>query len=220
MTESNRRPRRQRSYVYVILLEGNQRLSSKYQDLNPDYIQGKPNVVIESLKVNPSETYAANSFEESSNRLICKYGSEILSEFSTSHTTRWGVVSSIDRITTQLRSQGWAVMNPKPLENRSVYVIELDDTVSELAKVQRLNLDADPSLQCLYVGQTGLEPQQRFERHMRGHQASPYVKRFGLNLNMAFLRRPNPMTELASLREENSLAQHLRSRGHTVVGGH
>jgi hypothetical protein len=195
-------------------------LSRKFFRVNPQYIQGDPKVVIEHLRDNPTVVYANNNFEDSSSRLIREHGVNIISEYSTIHTTRWGVTSSIDRSTTELRSKGWAVLNPSPPKNRCVYVVELDSAVGDIARVRRINPDADPSLECLYVGQTSLEPQERFERHIRGHQASSDVKRFGMHLNMSYLRLANPLTELEALREENSLALHLRSRGHTVVGGH
>ena len=212
--------RRPRTYVSAVLLSEDSTYSRKYQRVNPGYIEGRPRVVIEHLKSNPTLVYANNNFDESTSRIVREHGAQVLSEFSTNHTTRWGVVSSIDRISTELRSRGWAVLNPIASKNRSVYVVELDDAVSEVTRVQRLNPDADPSLECLYVGQTSLDPQKRFERHKRGHQASSDVKNFGLHLNMTFLRRQNPMTELEALREENNLAQYLRSQGHTVVGGH
>ena len=212
--------RRPRTYVCAVLLDGDSPFGRKHQRVNPDYVEGKPRVVIERLKSNPTIVYTDNNFEKSTSRIVREHGVQVLSEHSTNHTTRWGVVSSVDRISTEFRSQGWAVLNPNPPENRSVYVVELDDAISEATRVKQLNPDADPTLECLYVGQTSLQPQERFERHMRGHQASSDVKRFGIQLNMRFLRLVNPMTELESLREENSLAVHLRSRGHTVLGGH
>jgi hypothetical protein len=220
MPQTTQSPRRQRTYVCAILLDGSSPINRRFQRVNPDYVQGNPKVVIEHLKVNPQTAYANDNFEESSNRIVREHAVSILDEYSTHHTKRWGVISSIDRTTKQLRSEGWAVLNSNPPKKSSVYVVELDKAVGEIARVRRINPEADPSLEHLYVGQTGLDPQERFERHMRGHQASPDVRRFGLHLNMTFLRRDNPMTELESLREENSLASHLRSRGHTVVGGH
>jgi len=220
MTHSTQRRRRQRTHVCAILLGDSSPISRRFQRVNPEYIQGNPKVVIEHLKVNPKIAYANDNFEESSNRIVRDHGIAILGEHSTHHTTRWGVVSSIDRTTTLLRGDGWAVLNSSPPMNSSVYVVELDKAVGEIARVRRINPDADPNLEHLYVGQTGLDPQERFERHMRGHQASPDVRRFGLHLNMTFLRRDNPMTEVEALREENSLAASLRSKKHTVVGGH
>ena len=195
-------------------------MSRRFHLVNPDYVQGSPKVVIEHHKVDPNSVYANHNFDESSSGIVRARGVKILREYSTNHTTRWGVVSSIDRTTTLLRGQGWAILNPSPPENSSVYVVELDNAIGEIARVRRINPEADPEFEYLYVGQTGLDPQERFERHKRGHQASSDVRRFGLHLNMNFLRRANPMTELEALREENSLALHLRSRGHTVVGGH
>lgn len=212
--------RRPRIYVCAILLEENTHLSRKFIRVNPQYVQGYSKVFIEHLREEPTVFYENNNFETSPSRLVREHGVSIISEYSTTHTTRWGVISSIDRSTTELRSKGWAVLNPIPPKNRSVYVAELASGVGDLPRVRRINPDADPSLECLYVGQTSLEPQERFERHMRGHQASSDVKRFGIQLNIRFLRLVNPMTELESLREENSLAVNLRSRGYTVLGGH
>lgn len=203
-----------------VLLSAEAPFGQKYQRVNPDYKSGKPKVFIEHLKANPDTSYDAGDFSESSRSIVREHGSEILHQFSTNHTTRWGVISSTDKTTTKLRSQGWAVLNPAPPKNRYVYVVELDSAISELSRVRKINPDADPDLECLYVGQTSLDPNERLEQHKRGTKASPYVKNYGLHLNMKFLRLPNPVTELESMREENSLASYLRSRGHTVVGGH
>ena len=112
------------------------------------------------------------------------------------------------------------MLNPVPPKNRNVYIVELDCAISELSRVRKINPDASSTLECLYVGQTSLDPNERLERHKRGIQASSDVKKYGLHLSMEFLRYPNPVTELEAMREENSLAVFLRSQGHTVVGGH
>jgi hypothetical protein len=56
---------------------------------------------------------------------------------------------------------------------RRVYVIELSDAIGTHR----------PNRPNLYVGETGLTPEQRFEKHKAGGlTASPKVKRYGIRL--------------------------------------
>lgn len=71
----------------------------------------------------------------------------------------------------------------------------------------------------VYVGETSLTPEERYEKHKSGHRASRKVQRFGVGLlpdlapKSAFLTRQN------ALRAEARTAEKLRRRGYTVFGG-
>ena len=89
-----------------------------------------------------------------------------------------------------------------------VYVIELSDA----AGTRR-----DAALANLYVGQTALSPEERFQQHRAGVHASRWVRRFGVAL------RPDLYATLPFVREraqaeelERRTAAELRRRGHRV----
>jgi hypothetical protein len=69
----------------------------------------------------------------------------------------------------------------EPIGHHYVYVVELDLAVRNRRGLQRLNPDADPEKPCVYVGMTGIAPEERFE-HKAGHRASRVVWDFGVRL--------------------------------------
>jgi hypothetical protein len=96
-----------------------------------------------------------------------------------------------------------------------VYVIELDPA----ARRARDCDGADPGPP-VYVGQSALTPEERFDQHRAGRRASRIVRAHGVRL------RPDLSTgwgPYGSRREaeaaEAELADHLRARGHCVRGG-
>ncbi len=98
----------------------------------------------------------------------------------------------------------------------SVYVVELDREVLRSRKFYDANPDHNPVLACFYVGQTGLEPDVRFDNHMRGYKGNRYVKKHGLYLRPDLYEHYNPMSYQDSLRLEEELALWLRALGHAV----
>ena len=77
----------------------------------------------------------------------------------------------------------------EPTGHHCVYVVELDPEVRQRRKLQRLNFDADPEKPCVYVGMTGVTPEERFEQHRAGYRASRVVRDFGLRLRPDLSRR-------------------------------
>ena len=73
----------------------------------------------------------------------------------------------------------------------------------------------------LYVGQTGLDPDLRFDQHKAGYKASSAVKRFGVRLMPDLVEHLNPMAVLGALDLEAALADAFRAAGVPwVEGGH
>jgi hypothetical protein len=123
----------------------------------------------------------------------------------------------------RLRREGWTVANTPPRCGWKVYVIELDPSVRSHRSVKRANPHADPSMPCLYIGQTGREIAERYREHQHG-SGSKRGARF-LRGNCIRLREDiyevfNPMPQLESLVLERELAMELREEGYTVLGGH
>jgi len=71
----------------------------------------------------------------------------------------------------------------------------------------------------LYVGMTGLSPDERFLNHKAGNKASKDVRRFGLGLLPALYRHLNPLDWEPAQTAEVELAVALRATGVRVVQG-
>lgn len=100
--------------------------------------------------------------------------------------------------------------------HHNVYVVELDPAVRQLKKFAAANPDCRLDKPCLYVGMTGLSPEERFQRHLAGIQASSCVRRFGIRLRPRLYQHLNPMSYRTAAEEEKKLAVRLRRRGFAV----
>ena len=100
-----------------------------------------------------------------------------------------------------------------------VYVVLLDPRVVEHPSVQRLNPRRDPAKPCLYVGMTGLNPEERFANHKRGYKSAWTVRKYGIRLLPEMYECFNPMPFAAAADMEQGLAEDLRAEGYTVTGG-
>lgn len=73
----------------------------------------------------------------------------------------------------------------------------------------------------LYVGQTGRDPDWRFDQHKTGYKASGAVTRFGVQLLPDLVAHLNPMREWESRDLEAALAEGFREAGVPwIEGGH
>lgn len=109
---------------------------------------------------------------------------------------------------------------PHPEQHHNVYVVLLDSAVGKLRKVRALNPNRDPEKPCLYVGMTGLAPEERFANHKAGIKDAPLVNRYGIRLVPEMYAHLNPMPFAAAAQMEMDLAEDLRRAGFTVTGGH
>ena len=108
----------------------------------------------------------------------------------------------------------------QPEHHHNVYVVLLDPGVARLRKVRAANPDRDPNKPCVYVGMSGLTPEERFANHKSGDKASSVVKRYGIRLLPELYAHLNPMPFDAAAEMEQDLAEDLRAAGFTVAGGH
>jgi hypothetical protein len=104
--------------------------------------------------------------------------------------------------------------------HHNVYVVLLDAAVSRNRKVRAENPKRDPRKPCVYVGMTGLTPEERFGNHKAGIKAAAVVKRHGLRLLPELYEYLNPMPFAAAAQMEKDLAEGLRRARYTVTGGH
>jgi predicted GIY-YIG superfamily endonuclease len=101
-----------------------------------------------------------------------------------------------------------------------VYVVLLDPAVGKLRKVRAANPDRVAGRPCVYVGMTGLTPEQRFANHKEGVKDAWVVRRYGLRLLPELYAHLNPMPFDAAAQMEQDLAEDLRRAGYTVTGGY
>jgi len=73
----------------------------------------------------------------------------------------------------------------------------------------------------VYVGQSYLSPEERFENHLAGYRASRIVTKYGGKLRPdLYGHLPRYHSREQAEQAERELAQNLRARGWTVYGGH
>ena len=104
--------------------------------------------------------------------------------------------------------------------HHNVYVVLLKPDVARLRKVQRENPLRREEKPCVYVGMTGLTPEERFANHKAGIKGAYVVKRYGVRLMPELFAHLNPMPFDAGVIMERDLAGDLRLQGYTVTGGH
>jgi hypothetical protein len=98
-------------------------------------------------------------------------------------------------------------------------VVELDPAVLNLARFRRANPQRDILKPCVYVGMTGLTPEERFAKHKAGIRANRYVQKYGLRLLPRLYAYANPMPYEAAREMEVELAIALRGEGYAVWQG-
>ncbi len=103
-----------------------------------------------------------------------------------------------------------------PAQHHSVYVVELSKDVLYEARFRRCNPDYEPGKPCVYVGMTGLSPDERFDKHMAGIKANRYVLKYGLRLLPELYECYNPMPYEAARDMEVELAIGLQEAGYGV----
>jgi hypothetical protein len=108
----------------------------------------------------------------------------------------------------------------QPEHHHNVYVVLLDRTAGRLRSVRAANPKRDAKKPCLYVGMTGLSPEERFANHKAGTKAASVVKRYGIRPLPELCEHLNPMPFEAAAKMEMDLAEDLRRAGYTVIGGH
>ena len=100
-----------------------------------------------------------------------------------------------------------------------VYVVLLSRDVWLESRFRRANPDRDPQKPCVYVGMTGLTPDERFDKHKAGVRSNRYVREYGLRLMPELYECFNPMPYAAAQEMEVELAIALREEGYGVWQG-
>ena len=108
----------------------------------------------------------------------------------------------------------------QPEHHHNAYVVLLDPAAARIRSVRAANPNRDPKKPCVYVGMTGLTPEERFANHKAGIKDASLVKRYGIRLLPELYAHLNPMPFEAAAQMELDLAEDLRRAGYTVTGGH
>lgn len=104
-----------------------------------------------------------------------------------------------------------------PVPHHHVYVVELDPAVLSEKLFREANSSRDAAKACLYVGMTGLTPDERFANHKSGKKAARFVRKYGLHLRRRlYSKEGNPMSYEAAKVKEVELAERLREAGYAV----
>ena len=73
-------------------------------------------------------------------------------------------------------------MSASPKHHHNVYVVELSREVLREPKFIRCNRGYDAAKPCVYVGMTGLTPDERLDKHKAGIKSNKFVRLYGLRL--------------------------------------
>ena len=92
-------------------------------------------------------------------------------------------------------------------EHHSVYVVLLEGVPGGSGKD-------------VYVGMTGLIPEERFANHKKGYKKNSKVMKYGARLLPELYQHLNPMSYDEARQMEKVLANKLKKEGFYVYGGH
>jgi len=101
--------------------------------------------------------------------------------------------------------------------HHNVYVVQLAAEVWEKeARFRKANPGYARKKPCVYVGMTGLSPEARLAKHLKGEKANRFVYRYGVRLLPELYAFANPMPYEAAREMEVELAIGLREEGYAV----
>jgi len=102
--------------------------------------------------------------------------------------------------------------------HHNLYVIELrPEILTQQERFLEANLHYVPGTKpCVYVGLTGLTPEERFRKHLQGKKDAWFAHRYGQRLLSELYRHFNPMPYDLARVMEPELARQLREQGYGV----
>lgn len=210
-------------WVYAVELDSDGEALERIRQRSPDWSGTLPQVFVNLCSEDPRIRFA-DGFEGTGQEDVREYGVRLRPDILLrGGLSKEGAYRTLTEHNLRLREQGYGLLNAKPRSTHRVYVIDLDPEVRRHAEVLRANPIADPTMPCVYVGQTGLSLRRRRAQHRRGRKAGRgYVTKYGFG--RPFLRdlfeHLNPCLPEDALRRERELAEELQAQGYTVCGGH
>jgi hypothetical protein len=96
----------------------------------------------------------------------------------------------------------------------NLYVVELKPKIFDWEqRFMAANLHWIPGKRCVYVGMSGLTPEERFRSHLCGQHAAWFVQKYGLRLLPELYQHFNPLPYELAQQMEPELARQLRADG-------
>lgn len=218
---------------YVISLSAEAMSTRKFAEKNLAYRPGQPCYFVDVTDLAPDLRFDQHMAGIKDNAFVRMYGVALRPDFTVDvPPSPFPVaVEQEATIARSLRGEGcgvWAPVLDAPA-TFSVYVIRLGAAVLKNRRFRAANPLVFPSRPsrssrpsrpsrplCVYVGATGLSPQERFENHKSGHKANWYAQKFGESLLPDLFAHLNPMTHQRALATEITLADELRQEGFAV----
>lgn len=206
--------------VYVVALEPSVINTRKFSLKNPVYRPGQPCYYVDVTDLAVDIRFDQHMHGIKSNAFVRLHGIALRPELTDELVSApyEVAVESASRIAGSLRAEGcgvWAPVLDAP-QTSSVYVIRLNDAVRRHRGFRAANPGYIDGALCVYVGATGLSPEQRFANHLSGHKANWYAQTYGQALMPELFSHLNPMTYQRALATEISLAHELRLEGFGV----
>jgi hypothetical protein len=211
-----------RAYVVSLSLEA--MATRKFAEKNPAYLPGEPCYFVDVTDLAPDLRFDQHMAGIKDNAFVRMYGVALRPDFTVDFPPSPFVVAVEQEATIarSLRGEGcgvWAPVLDAP-ETFSVYVIRLDEAVTKDRRFRAANPIAFPSRpsrpSCVYVGATGLSPEERFANHKAGHKANYFAQAYGEGLMPELFAHLNPMNRQRALATEIALADELRQEGFAV----
>lgn len=110
----------------------------------------------------------------------------------------------------------WISLESNSQVRHNVYVIELSKDVLNEHKFRKRNPGYVKGKPCVYVGMTGLTPENRFLKHKEGIKSNVYAQRYGIRLLPSLYEKYNPMLFDVAKEKEFALALELQKAGYGV----
>jgi hypothetical protein len=206
--------------VFVVALQSEVMKTGKFAQRNPRYCAGQAcyYVDVTDIPVDIRVDQLMHGIKGSG--FVRMYGTGLRVEFTADLApSRFDVTAEHEaRIARSLRAEGcgvWAPVLDAP-ETSNVYVIRLDEAVLSNRRFRAANPGYVEGKLCVYVGATGLTPEERFANHRAGHKSNWYAHSYGEVLLPDLFDHLNPMTHQRALATEFELAEELRREGYAV----
>jgi len=206
--------------VFVVELESGVIGQRKFAQKNPGYRAGQPCFYVDVTDLGVDTRFDQLMHGIKSNVFVRTHGAALRTDFTAdvAPAAFEVAVENESRIASSLRSEGcgvWAPVFDAP-QASSVYVVRLDETVRKHRRFRAANPGYVNDSPCVYVGATGMTPEQRFANHKSGHKANWYARNYGDALMPDLYAHLNPMTYQRALATEIALADELRLEGFAV----
>jgi predicted GIY-YIG superfamily endonuclease len=205
---------------YVVSLSADAMATRKFAEKNPGYRPGQPCYFIDVTNLAPDLRFDQHMAGIKDNAFVRMYGIALRPDFTVDFPPSPFPVAVEQEaaIARSLRAEGcgvWAPVLDAPATS-SVYVIRLGAAVLRNRRFRAINPDYVKGSPCVYVGATGLTPEERFANHKAGHKANYYARAYGEALMPELFAHLNPMTHQRALATEITLADELRQEGFAV----